>query len=59
MGVLAEFMFFSSAILLKGDFRVNGSRLIGDLYLDVCLCSMAIAKSCVLQPCLYVPRIKT
>ena len=44
MGVLAEFIFFSSVILLKGDFRVNGSRLIGDLYLDVYLCYMAIAK---------------
>ena len=44
MGVFAEFIFFSSAILLKEDFRVNGSRLIGDLYLDVYLCSMAIAK---------------
>lgn len=44
MGALAEFIFFSYAILHKGDFRVNGSRLIGDLYLDVYLCSMVIVK---------------
>jgi len=34
MGGLAEFIFFSYAILFKGDFGINGSHLIGDLCLE-------------------------
>lgn len=54
MGGCDVFMFFSYAILLKGDFRVNNSRLIGDMCLKDFLCLMAIAKLCVLQSHLHI-----
>ena len=54
MGGYDVFMFFSYAILLKGDFGVNGFRLIRDLCLEDLLCLMAIVKLCVLHPRLYV-----
>lgn len=50
---LTEFIFFSYAILLKGDFRVNGSHPIRELCLVVPLCLMTMVRLCVLQPRLY------
>lgn len=54
MGGCDVLILFSSAILLKGDFRVNNSYLIGDMCLEVPLCLTAIGEIVVLQPRLHM-----
>lgn len=47
-------LYFSYAILLKGNLRANNSCLIRDVCLENPFCLMAIVKLCVLWPRLYI-----